>query len=134
MYAYGIAMLIGIAATSSSNAQAPDLAANTFATEYSAEHSELGRRNLCIEAIDAGLIHSGMSVSDINKLFGTNFTFHIPPAFGAIERDAINFVPQIEVSQSPVAIQAPAVGWYFYFEFDRSERIRTYYVSNAHDK
>ena len=135
MQAYTIAIAIGLAVTSNSNGSVDKLSADTFANTYSSEHSEFGRRDLCIKAMDAGLIHIGMSVSDLNKLFGTKFIFNVPPAFGALDRESINFAPKIDAPPSPVAIQAPAPpGWYFYFEFDKGGHIWTYYISNAHDK
>ena len=130
-----VAILIGLVLTGNACATESMLTVDAFALKYSAEHSELGRRNLCIEAMDAGLVYSGMPVSEINKLFGTHFSFSVPPAFGATERDAIRFAPEVKVSQKPVAVQAPAPkGWYFAFEFDRNEHVWTYYVSNAHGK
>ena len=132
MFIYKLAMLLALATPSPPTASPTKSPVVLFATAYSAEHSEFGRRGLCLRAIDMGLIKPGMSVSTLDQLFGTNFSAQIPSNRLDSGWRAIDFAQQPVAPPSPVAIQVPFVGWYFAFNLDGSGHIWDYHLSNIH--
>jgi len=103
-----------------------------LAARFKKASSEIARRDMCITAMDSGLISVGMRIQDIDRLFGTELSKSIPKKRGDAETGFIDFAPQ---ASSPSGTEQVAyVGWYLSVEFDGRGFVLTYYITNAHGK
>ena len=105
---------------------------NDFSTKYSQARSEVARLQLCVSAMNSGLIRNGMSVSDVEKLFGTKLQERIP-----IRKDytAVLIIGLADPPPSlPDGDQAPSGNWYMGVEYVNGGAVVNYYLSNSHMK
>jgi len=115
--------------TSVTGAQ-PDKEIDRLARAYRAAQTELERRAVCLDAIDAGVVARGRSVAVVDAVFGTTYARKLPPAGGGLEVGVVDFHPLPPPPSD--AIQAAHIGWYLAFEFDSTGRLQNYYLSNLH--
>jgi hypothetical protein len=101
-----------------------------FSRNYKGANSERKRLELCIDAIDQGLIHRGVTVGNIDQLFGTDFSKKTQNAGKSWTPGVVDFKGPIPPPSD--LIQAGRSGWYFAFEFDNHGFIQNYYLSNLH--
>lgn len=106
----------------------PDRKIELFAKAYQAEKSPFKKRSMCIEAIDEGLIARNVSVSVIDRMFGTHF------AKDRVDPDgkgmgAVHFSPQPH--QDGYNQIAPE-GWYLGVTWEKDGAILDYSISNTH--
>jgi hypothetical protein len=92
--------------------------------------SEQKRLQLCIDAINQGLIYRGGPVGNIDQIFGTDFSKKVPTAGQPLTRGVVDFVNPLPPPSDAVA--AAHTGWYLAFEFDYQGSIQNYYLSNLH--
>lgn len=100
-----------------------------LARAYRAARTELERRAVCLDAIDAGVIARGRSVTVVDAIFGTNYTRKLPRG-SELETGVVDFHP-LPPPPSDKG-QAARVGWYFVFKFDSGGTLQDYYLSNLH--
>ena len=100
-----------------------------LATAYREARTELDRRTVCLEAIDAGLVARGHSVAVVDAVFGTTYAKKLPPR-GKIEWGVVEFHPLPPPPNDAMA--AARIGWYLAFEFDSSGGVQNYYLSDVH--
>lgn len=112
------------------NARADDASVNDLAAKYKRASSEKGRMNVCIEAIDRGILSQGSSVQAFDAIFGTNWVAELPSAGEPMEKGFVNFAEQLKVERDDE--QTPFVGWYCAIEFDSHGIIHSYYLSKSH--
>ena len=103
---------------------------NELAAQYKRASSEKERMNICIDAIDRGVVSSGVSVTVFDAIFGTRLVDQIPALGEPLEKGGVFFASQPKrVSDD---IQMPVMGWYCAVEFDARGIIHTYHLSNLH--
>jgi len=101
-----------------------------FARNYKEAPSQEKKMQICIDAINQGLIYLGGPVGNIDKIFGTTYSNELPKSSDTLKTGVVDFVRPI---LSPSGnIQASYSGWFLAFEFDNLGRIRNYYLSNTH--
>ena len=101
---------------------------------YNSARSEPERRAVGLRAIDEGAIRQGAPVSNIDRIFGSNFASDLPASKDTHQRQWILFAdqPKILPSQRGVQPATAYVGWYLRFEYDSDARIQSYFLSNLH--
>ena len=122
-------VLLALGIATAAIAKSDPRASVEFAKAYRAESTEFGRRRLCLEAIDKKLIYPGVSLSEVNALFGTHLAPH-HPSFPESGWRTIDFAEQLKATRDDV--QVPYVGWYLALKVDRDGRIWEYHLSNIH--
>lgn len=100
-----------------------------FASSFKGAASPRAKLDLCVKAIDEGMIARGCSVKQIDQMFGTHYGSAMPKS-GSLETGVVDFSPMATPPSNSVA--AAHVGWYLAFEFDSSGSIQNYYLSNTH--
>lgn len=123
-------VLIFLNGTSARGTQPNDKEIERFAKAYRAAHTELERRAVCLEAIDAGVIAVGRPVAVVDAIFGTNYARKRRPPLHELETGTVEFHPLPPLRRNDV--QAAFVGWYFGFSFDSAGQLETYSLSNVH--
>ncbi|HKP03955.1 MAG TPA: hypothetical protein VJU77_11435 [Chthoniobacterales bacterium] len=103
---------------------------NEFASKYKLASSEKERMQLCIEAIDLGLVYRGGSIRDFDSLFGTRLSANIPAKGKSVEKGCLFFVDNPPSPSEDIA--AVMTGWYLVVEFDSGGMIQNYFLSNLH--
>jgi hypothetical protein len=101
-----------------------------LSAKYKHAVSEKERLNICIEAIDLGILSQGSSVQAFDALFGTNWVAELPRAGEPLEKGYVNFAEQPKPGRDDE--QTPFVGWYCAIEFDSHGIVHSYYLSNSH--
>jgi hypothetical protein len=101
-----------------------------LARAYRAARTELERRTVCLEAIDAGVVARGRSVKVIDAVFGTTYARKRPPAGGELEWGFVDFHPLPPPPSD--AMSAAYIGWHLAFQFDSAGTLQNYYLSNLH--
>jgi len=114
---------------SASLAGASDARIAQLSRKYSHASSEKEKMAICIEAIDSGIICQGASITDVDLLFGTNFSKWLPDKGGEDEIRTVNFVDPIGGSET---VQAAMRGWYLVVVYGENGIIRKYYLTNIH--
>jgi hypothetical protein len=107
----------------------PDKEIDRLAKAYRTAQTEFGRRAVCLEAIDGGVIARGRSVTVVDAIFGTTYARKLPRG-SELEAGFVDFHPLPPPPSD--AFQAAHVGWYFVFKFDSSGTLQDYYLSNLH--
>jgi len=108
----------------------PDNRIDRLTQAYRAARTELERRAVCLDAIDAGVVARDRSVTVIDTIFGTTWARKLPPAGGELEWGVVEFHP---VASPPSdAMSAVRIGWYLAFEFDSAGKLQNYYLTNVH--
>lgn len=115
--------------TSVSGAQ-PDKEIDRLAEAYRAARTEFGRRAVCLEGIDAGVIAVGRPVDVVDAIFGTSYAKKRRPPLHELETGTVEFHPLPPSPRNDV--QAAFVGWYFGFSFNSSGQLENYSLSNVH--
>jgi hypothetical protein len=108
----------------------PDKDVDRFAKAYRAARTELERRAVCLDAIDAGVLARGRSVAVVDAVFGTTYATRLPPRGSGFETGVVDFQPI--PSSGSKAVASGHVGWYLAFEFDSAGTLQNYYLSNVH--
>ena len=114
--------------TSVTGAQ-PDKEVDRLAKAYRAARTEVERRALCIDAIDAGVVARDRSVAVVDAVFGTTYARKLPRG-SKLETGVVDFHPPLPSGSDAVA--SAHTGWYLAFEFDSTGRLQNYYLSNLH--
>jgi hypothetical protein len=91
------------------------------------------RLQICIDAINEGVIAKGENVSVLRKIFGTHL---VPPSFEKIESGksghAVVFLSMDKIVQNSRSHDSAALtGWYLYCYYDENEKIKNYYLTNS---
>lgn len=107
----------------------PDTKVDHFAGAYRAARTEFERRAVCLDAIDAGVVARGRSVTVVDAIFGTHYAKKLPSG-SEFESGVVYFHPLPPPPSD--AMQAAHIGWYFAFEFDSAGMLQNYYLSNLH--
>ncbi len=111
-------------------AQSADSDSNSFIQKYRQTTSETQRLNLCIDAINRGLIYSGEPIAAIDKLFGTSYSADLPSRKERVQTVAIDFMPFIKSPRNDA--QGEHVGWYLAVTYNFKGMIEDYYLTNLH--
>ena len=101
-----------------------------LAKAYRAARTELERRAVCLDAIDAGVVARDRPVAVVDLIFGTTYAKKLPPAGGGLEAGVVDFHPPLPSGSDAVA--SAYIGWYLAFEFDSTGKLQNYYLSNLH--
>ena len=93
---------------------------------YFTARSETERRDVCLRAIDEGVIQTfgPVKVGTVDALFGTQFSSNLPP--DAESRQGI-----IDFADSPSPASKGAYGWYLAVGYFSDGSISNYYVSKV---
>ena len=97
---------------------------------YRSSSGEKQRRDVCLQAIDSGVIYRGVSVRTIDRIFGTSFRLVSPSKGERLATGVIDFILLPPPSED--WNQAAHVGWYFFFSYDSRGVVEDYYLSNLH--
>jgi hypothetical protein len=106
------------------------LPVNEFADQYKKAKTEQEKLQLCIKAIDTGLIQRGIPVSRLDKIFGTNFSKDVPKKGEPLEWGVVHFGKELKSSSDLRA--SGWEGWYLAVQFDDFGSVQNYYLSNLH--
>jgi len=105
------------------------------AKQYLACRTARDRLLFCIAAIDDGTIDIHVNIDDLKLLFGEDFADLGPLGMEGTNGSAIvafeKFPKLPNPATSDEASRLPK-GWYLYVEYDRSRRIRKYWLSDMH--
>ncbi len=101
-----------------------------LARAYREARTDLDRRTVCLEAIDAGLVARGHSVAVVDAVFGTTYAKRLPPPGSELEWGTVDFHPLPPPPSDAMA--AGHIGWYLALEFDSSGAVQNYYLSDVH--
>lgn len=102
----------------------------SISQEYKIALTETDRLNLCIKAINAKLIYQGCSIRDIDQIFGTQYSSHLPTKETLTTTGVIDF--SIAQKSPSDTIASYHSGWYLVVEFDFKGNVLNYYISNIH--
>jgi hypothetical protein len=100
---------------------------NQFAAAYARAKTEVEKRTVCIEAIDAGVVRGGVSIEVLKRVFGSDFEDSgIDSRSNRLAR--VNFV-------SPWRSTNPLVsdvyrGWYLAVSYTADGAVFSYHLSN----
>jgi hypothetical protein len=89
------------------------------------------RRNVAIAILDSGLIGKWRSVSEVDRIFGTDFYAKRKEIVPGRKYTAgvIFLEEQPDIADEDVAVEP--VGWYLVFEFGPDGTLHNYYLTNA---
>ena len=107
-----------------------DINVDRLARAYQQAQTDLDRRTVCLEAIDAGLVARGHSVAVVDAVFGTTYAKKLPRAGGELEWGVVEFHPMPPPPSDAMA--AVHIGWFLAFQFDSTGEVQNYYLSNVH--
>jgi hypothetical protein len=96
---------------------------------YDIAKTEFERRDVCLQAIDQGVIYRGGPVSAVDAIFGTHFASKLPEA-GESNYGSVDFIPFVASPDNSTA--AGHFGWYLFVEYSTSGKIVNYYLTNLH--
>ena len=125
-----LCIVLSLLCAESARPELLDININRLARAYREARTDLGRRTVCLEAIDAGLVARGRSVTVVDAVFGTTYAKKLPRAGGELEWGVVDFHPLPPPPSD--AMSAARIGWYLAFEFDSSGTVQNYYLSNVH--
>jgi hypothetical protein len=125
-----LCLALSLLYSTSVSGRQPDKEINRLAKAYGAARTEFERRAVCLEAIDAGVVARGRSVSDFDALFGTTYAKKLPRAGGELEWGVVEFHPLPPPPNDTMA--AARIGWFLAFQFDSTGAVENYYLSNVH--
>ncbi len=103
---------------------------DSLARAYRAARTELERRAVCLDAIDAGVVAKGRSVAVVDAVFGTTWARKLPPPGGGLEWGVVDFHPLPPPPDD--AFSAAHMGWYLALQFDSAGTVQNYHLSNVH--
>jgi hypothetical protein len=102
-----------------------------FASKYKKAKTEVQKRTVCIQLIDAGLLYSGSPIDDVKKVFQGDF--EEKGADGKDHRLAVvHFVPPkrpLKLPNQPMG-QAEVIGWYLSVTYRDDGTVVHYCLSN----
>lgn len=84
---------------------------------YSSAKSESDRRDVALNAIDDGVIHTFAPVSLVDEIFGTQLASKLPDTNDKTLTGSVNFA-------------GPGAGWFLAVEYSRKGDIYNYYLTN----
>ena len=97
---------------------------------YRSATNEQERREVCLLAIDQGLIKRTGPISAIDELFDTRFADKLPSEKENTKIVTVDFVrPHISSDNS---IPASRTGWFLAVSYDYNGEIQNYYLTNLH--
>ncbi len=101
---------------------------------YWAAGSEQERRDVCLRAIDEGVVYRGGPVANIAQIFGTHFASELPAAGQIKSAKPILFATQLSPSPRPDGLSESVsyVGSYLAVDYDHEGKVQYYYLSNLH--
>jgi hypothetical protein len=106
-----------------------------FQQKYATTTNNIGRRDLVLKAIDSGIIKRGMTLTEIQRLFGETNVFIFNDDNGRVYRSVVWFTlapRQPKPSNPHAAVRAVApTGWYLDLEF-QGKQLNRYSLSNVH--
>lgn len=124
-----LCLMLGFLYGTSVKGAQPDKEVDRFAKAYRAAPTEVERRAVCLDAIDAGVIARGRSVAVVDAIFGTTYAKRLPRG-SELETGVVDFHPLPAPPSDTLA--AAHIGWYFGFKFDSTGRLQDYSLSNLH--
>jgi hypothetical protein len=102
--------------------------ADQFAAAYARAKTEVQKRSVCINAIDAGVVRAGAPVDVLKKIFGQDFE-----DFGADSKSnrlaIVHFVPPWRSTNQMVSDVFR--GWYFAVTYTPHGAVLNYHLSNV---
>ena len=108
---------------------------NELSAKYRQASSEKEKMNICIQAIDQGVICRGCSIEAFDSVFGTSLSKKVPGLQEMKERGLMGR-GRLDFAESPPSasddVQAAQMGWYLMVEFDFRGLIQDYFLSNLH--
>jgi hypothetical protein len=100
---------------------------------YRGATTEGERRDILLEAVDAGLIREGMPVSIMDKVFGTQCARNAGPEC-LVEFAPAGMRPGGRTASEPAYGYMYARSWFFKALYDEHGRIGCFWLSNVHFK
>ena len=97
---------------------------------YLVAGTEQDRRDVCLIAIDQGLIKRTGLISVVDELFGTRFADRLPSRKEEFRTGTVDFLPSKPSSDNSVA--AGHKGWFLAITYDFNGEIQNYYLTNLH--
>ena len=102
---------------------------------YATANSEFERREICLRAIDQGVIRTaaGSQVSTIDSIFGTHLSSQLPTRNERTRTELIYFAPPVTTpSTSTEKADAAKKGWFMSVRYDYEGFLEDYYLTNIH--
>ena len=127
---FSLCLLLSFLSGASVSAAQPDRKVGRFAAAYRAARTEMERRAVCLDAIDAGVVARGRSVAVVDAVFGTTYAAKLPTKGGGLEWGVVNFHPPLESGSDKAA--SGYIGWFLAFQFYPDGTLENYYLSNLH--
>jgi hypothetical protein len=100
-----------------------------FKLDYLKAKTDKERRNICLEAIDQGVIARGKPLSTVKEIFGEDFSEDIGKDADGFSYGIVNFSKPIKGGPDTSDF---FVGWYMTVYYDKSGYIYKYHLSNLH--
>jgi hypothetical protein len=123
-------LLMGVGSGRSQTSK--DEEVDRFAKAYRTAKTDLERRTLCLEAIDAGVIARGHNVAVVDRIFGTHYAKKLPSGV-EFETGTVDFHPQPVPQETGDRYSAhDFVGWFLAFRFGSDGSLEDYYLTNLH--
>lgn len=126
---FAVALCGQVCMATSSGTAATD-PSDTFKSAYANAKDPDTRRTLVIEAIDSGLIKTGMSFKDLQQLFATALQDLGGNANNG-RRSAVVFFSPVIPPRRPLESGIRS-GWYIDFIFSKEDMLTYYSLSNLH--
>ncbi|MGA9994774.1 MAG: hypothetical protein WBP93_05125 [Pyrinomonadaceae bacterium] len=102
---------------------------------YEAAKSEKERRDVCLRAIDEGVIqtYGPVPISTIDEIFGTHFASDVPTRKESRRLVVVDLVPSTASPQSGGKAEAVGhTGWFLAVVYNYDGNIENYYLTNIH--
>jgi hypothetical protein len=103
---------------------------NELSAKYKQASSEKEKMDICIQAIDQGVIRRGGSIEASDTVFGTSLSKEIPARGKSVAKGVVFFAENPPSPSEDIA--GAMVGWYLVVEFDSRGVIQNYFLSNLH--
>ena len=100
-----------------------------FKLDYAKAKTEKERRNICLEAIDRGVIARGKRLSNVKEIFGEDFSADIGKDAAGFSYGVVNFSKPIKGGPDTSNF---FLGWYMTVYYDKSGYIYKYDLTNLH--
>jgi len=101
---------------------------------YEAAQSEREQRDICLRAIDEGVITTSGSVSTIDQIFSIHFASDLPGRKEKKGNAVVSFASRVAPSprQAGSATVVSSTGWFMAVEYFYDGTIDNYYLTNVH--
>jgi hypothetical protein len=118
--------LIGFATNSTAS---PD----ELAKAYRSAKDPIERRDVCLRAIDEGVLKQGVPLSVVTDLVGSDFDMKLEKSDGS-GYGIVGFAyPSVSDLPNPPSRAAGLSGWFLVVEFVRPKQVVYYWLTNVHN-